>query len=1333
MPYQSIFSGQSPPAANPRTHLFDSDFTPGKYAQVNAGIAAQQPAAPPPAKAMAPPSGPTGFWQRLQSVGWGLGAKMYAPVAKQNARADEVDAANQKLYTDLIQSGKAKYGVLSKGMVPVSNRPSEVAQQTATTTAQTQGNNPLSLAKRVGTDLVNPFVDVAKAANKNVVPLFAHPTAPPGHNINDIMQAQGQAQAAIKAGHITPEVMKAVGQIQSPSDRLIAYRTIADTSLKPSDMVAKLNPIIQKQSANTKRMIGDALQIASLAVAGGETVDLAKGGKAAVVPLLKSGAVNATAGAAGNVGAELVKNPNATGKQLFKAGATGGGLGLGLTVGGAVAGKILSDTKGLFGHDAATTDLIANSKTKALLDKGAEAPEAASRHIPVVDANEPKLLTAGNKAPVRGEGFVMQTPEQSATATLVNKRLAQLDKTIKTAQLKGTTASADTMRSVMQERQAFLDVAAGKKTLADITEVLPPETHQGLTAAMAKDRAMATSVSNTPTASISAPVPRGSKITDTKTPAAPEAIDKTFDNIKVAHSQGNVSGALHEIHSLFNPVPGNPQGDLAKTTLRANLGKFNAARGQEAIAAKSDQDLFSKMSSADHLKFIYRVQTGQEQPTAALKAVAEKYKTINDENYKLGQSLKPDLPYIKDYFTQSGILDPRAGEEFYNKWVKSTLGGKPGALEQRSFPTVKEMIDYAQKNNIPIRETNPATLALNSRVQLLKAKMAQDFLAEAEQKGVDKTVAQKYIDRHLEQGFGPSKTFQNIKQAAYALNNLQLGLSGFHFTGTTLNSIFSRFANGLKDVETLHPVAGATNIVTSPAAPVIDSLYGHGMISEAKAGIENGKYAKYIKYAQDANFNLLRNDYSTKGLRDSLADLTSGNVKQTLKGVVTLPARVLSTTARPLMEHWVPALKAGAFKASVDAELRSLPKNATQDEIRAAVQKVADSIDNRMGQLNRDNLMWSKWLKDSSSILMRSPGWNIGTVREVGGGAANLLKPSTYKNLVAGRGLPQSTNYTIALAGGTMLIGAVLQHLFTGKGPTDIKDYFYPKTGQTDKNGNEERVSLPTYAKDVFAFIHSPSQTISNKANPLLSTAAQLKSNKDYFGNDIRNPSDSAVTQAKQVGSYILKNARPFSVSNSNQRADQSTGTKVQSFFGVTPAPGYITKSAMAQDIQSRFNKMMGNRTLTPEEVAANQEKSQARTGSTPTDTKAIDRLVQQGKITPKQAESLKADVGKSLIQRQFDRLSSDEKLQIIEKYSPEQLKVLDLSGLAKALVDSSSRNTVESLQGKGYSPDRIKRDLQKAGIDSGQLDQIRTSAKQAAAAKARANRSQPKWTNPIR
>lgn len=301
------------------------------------GFGTEEPAAQPEAPAI-PTTGPTGFWQRVTSVGVG-----------------KVNALNAY----------------------------QLAQRNV---------------KAAGKAVASDFVNIAKEANKNLIQPIVKPEEHRGPGAGNILQAQADAQAAVKSGKVSPEAIKALGQIQGSKDHLFALKTVADPSLSKEQVQEKLLPIIQKQSDQTKKMLAAALELSSLAVGGEEGKALLTGGKAAIKPLIKAGVVNTIAGTTGNVGSTLLNKPNATRKELQSSANTGAEFGIATTLLGALGGKVAEDVKTIIGKNPEVNSLLKNTASSQLLKKGEEANKPVKIDVQSTETGAEKV---GVKTPVR--------------------------------------------------------------------------------------------------------------------------------------------------------------------------------------------------------------------------------------------------------------------------------------------------------------------------------------------------------------------------------------------------------------------------------------------------------------------------------------------------------------------------------------------------------------------------------------------------------------------------------------------------------------------------------------------------------------------------------------------------------------------------------------------------------------------------------------------------------------------------------------------------------------------------------------------------------------------
>jgi len=437
--------------------------------------------------------------------------------------------------------------------------------------------------------------------------------------------------------------------------------------------------------------------------------------------------------------------------------------------------------------------------------------------------------------------------------------------------------------------------------------------------------------------------------------------------------------------------------------------------------------------------------------------------------------------------------------------------------------------------------------------------MAGDFMKEAEANGYDMTKVQSVIDKFMQPGFGGQAWFRNIKQVNNVLNSIDLSLSGFHILGTGINASVSKSAIGLNQLLTGHPIQAAGSFIRTPTAALEYVFRGNKIMSDAKAGNMSQDIANITGAGGRVEPQLT---YKGSGFSDAIKstidDFNNGNA---VSAAVKTPLRIFSATmntlAKPIMEFWVPRIKNGALADLIESNLKNAPKDATPEMLREIKATASDSIDNRFGQLVQDNLFWKKSLKDLLGLVMRSPGWNIGTVRELGLGSRDLFD---FGRLISGKGVSDRAAYTVMLPIITGIMGATYQYLHSGKKPESPLDYFYPRTGQVDpKTGKEERVAFPTYMKDVFAFFKDPIQTAMNKTSPILSDALEQAKGVDYFGKQFFDPNASVGTQTKQRIAHEVVKHVPFSVSSGVKRLNPTNETNIESVMGINKAPASIT------------------------------------------------------------------------------------------------------------------------------------------------------------------------------
>ena len=94
------------------------------------------------------------------------------------------------------------------------------------------------------------------------------------------------------------------------------------------------------------------------------------------------------------------------------------------------------------------------------------------------------------------------------------------------------------------------------------------------------------------------------------------------------------------------------------------------------------------------------------------------------------------------------------------------------------------------------------------------------------------------------------------------------------------------------------------------------------------------------------------------------------------------------------------------------------------------------------------------------------------------------------------------------------------------------------KTGNTNPDGSAERIALPTYAKDWFAYSKDPIATISHKLHPMWSSLAEMFQNEDFYGTEIRGKDDPIVKQSLDIATHIGKQFLHFLETEANEADD---------------------------------------------------------------------------------------------------------------------------------------------------------------------------------------------------
>jgi hypothetical protein len=441
---------------------------------------------------------------------------------------------------------------------------------------------------------------------------------------------------------------------------------------------------------------------------------------------------------------------------------------------------------------------------------------------------------------------------------------------------------------------------------------------------------------------------------------------------------------------------------------------------------------------------------------------------------------------------------------------------------------------------------------------------------------------------------------------------------------------------------------------------IIPALKGGGDMKEVyKTGQGTAKELATLELMKRANFRPIMSEQFTYGIRDSLsrayADLRN-------KDYADLPKRIIpgisEAIQHPILGFWVPRLKTYSWQRTVEGWIARHPQ-ASELDLDRALKSITDHHDNVFGQVIYDNWFWNRHVRDVATISMLSLGWNAGTWRAMGGavkdvaGMAVGVKPVTYDRILTAITYPM----TVATVGGAMT------YIMTGKKPTDMMDYFYPKTGQKDRYGNDERMSIPGMHKEAFSVVNAVRKkgvvggTIEyarGKQNPDIQLINNLITNENFLHEEIRDTDSPAMKQAEDVLKHLYDSTLPISFKM--QQKSKGLGP-VLPWLGFNIAPGHITATKTQLEIADLYEKRNPIGSKSHEKVERNvkvqEMKDLLREGKIEEAQSKFQGLRQEGVIKEKWQEFRRRTETPPDVYR-FQRLDDIDKMKIWKKMPPE-------------------------------------------------------------------------------
>lgn len=644
-----------------------------------------------------------------------------------------------------------------------------------------------------------------------------------------------------------------------------------------------------------------------------------------------------------------------------------------------------------------------------------------------------------------------------------------------------------------------------------------------------------------------------------------------------------------------------------------------------------------------------------------------------------------DLRYEGQQATPQFQKYVRKGPELVANLVHAYVHA-PNLLSEVA-PVARNVLDdiiSANKELQPLRNIKPS-LTLGSSEDIIKgAGLIHGGRYYAESNTA--RLLNNYLSRDL------IRSTQIGKGAMWLKNNstaIELSVSPFHAVFETVEAVSSDFGVGLTKMINEGIIGGSpkqftkglTTIATSPLAPIrLSTLGGKAIkyIANPQEFITTAGGKGFIKKFPDAEqiINDLfigggklaqSEDYRLKAIK-SLNE--SMKKKQYIRALFkTIPA-MNEKLMTPLFETYIPRLKIGLF-------FKDMSQNLSQNEAKLLSGEVTrpqlarqswNRVENKFGEMNFDNLFWDRTFKTSMQLAFRSITWKLGTARSLGTAAMGQSEEIMKSILAAKNGkayiprLNPDMAWLIGVLTTTGVISSAIQTALTGQEPQSLKDFMYPRTGDKDINGNEVRLSVPTYLKDAVHLFKSPVKYFTNGSSFVLNSALNYLQNKDYFGDMIYNPDDPKTIQAMQVAKSFVP--KPFAVQNllKLNEAAVKDETKILNFLGFVQAPQEVIKSEFQNELNKAYSRQMGQKSRTPEEKATAALKtdlrSKIRTG-TVTD-QDVQNAVSSGLISQKNIGKFQKDASLNTMQYQWKYLSKDKKEELLKYATEEEKQMLE-------------------------------------------------------------------------
>lgn len=771
-----------------------------------------------------------------------------------------------------------------------------------------------------------------------------------------------------------------------------------------------------------------------------------------------------------------------------------------------------------------------------------------------------------------------------------------------------------------------------------------------------------------------------------------------------------VEGKLKEYYEqairTVNPEALGPEAKVGAAVLAKNIAEQMQKDAMYLHRSEARRGFWNHRA-AEAAEFIRGFEKGEKFEDPLMNKAAEGYRNWNKEiaakEEKLGLEYEAVDNYLYHLFEDSQAVADFFLQRFGPKW------NNPKFIKDRSFDLYEQAIEAGHKPKF----TNPEDIMLARQHASDVAEMRIQSLRDLETYGMAKKITDK--DKARPEDF-PSTEWRSPTGEKYWVHNNASAVLHNAFNTKSLWNMRGiggdafRGAMALKN--TIVPIKLAFSLFHPLHVLTIDNATGmvraskellSGKLNPAQWMAQMGQAAIYkgiidnprsgnrilkayqgkIKDADITAVDRQALQYMAEGgmIPEMSSQYKTGAIKnfkdavqkRSATALFHAPLAAINLLQKPMFEIWIPSLKIASYLKDVQTALKTAPELIEKPmERQLAFRRIAKSIDNRYGEMAYNTLFWNRWVKDLAVANTLSLGWQMGFIREYGGGMLDLgqfAKGGMTQKVKTGMlDRPLFVTFYTAQA---LAYGGLMTWALSGQTPTSLLDYIYPKNGEKNKDDSDQRVSTMFYPREFMAiYKHMENEGVvsglghlaASKASGVVGLANEWASGVNAFGQEIADPDAPMYKQMEQKLAYTLSDLTPISIGAIQEQASENPlKTGVMNVAGFSPAPKYITESPTQGEIKRLYLKYYAPKQTPFEKARYSEESRKLRrlydSNEIEDYSDLLDKVRDKYELTAKDEmrlqQSIMRDTDPSL--SMFKRLTWQQQKKVLDKMSEDE------------------------------------------------------------------------------